>query len=232
MCPSSREETYPAAGANKEAAILGTAPCGGNGDDGDRVDEEPDKADAGIQHILRHFQTLDDSHVGMNGDERDEAARGQIPQRHKESLREARRGTDNDLIMLQPHNVQKESRGLVHVGQQQVENQYKELIRRVHPPEFSPALFGVAFLLFVHRGRIWLLRHLAVFGEDAIDAERKVDGMLKAAAAPLRVLFLDSRGIFDEEMPRREFVAEVEEEDSGGGEREESEAGDGNKPLV
>jgi hypothetical protein len=65
----------------------------------------------------------------VNGNARDENTRRQISQRDKKSLGETGRRADIDATLTQPSGIEPEGRRLVHVGQQQIKDQYEELIR-------------------------------------------------------------------------------------------------------
>ena len=76
----------------------------------------------------------------MHGDGSDKETRGQVAGRDKEPLGEAGRRTHRDGTTPQPLGVEEESHALVHVGQQEVQDENEKLIRWL-PRRFLLLLF-------------------------------------------------------------------------------------------
>lgn len=191
----------------------------------------------------------DDREIGVNGNGRDEAAAGQVTGRDEPALGPARRGPDDNGIFGEPSDVEQKGRGLVHVCKQEVVDEKQELVGRVSPPRQRVVCLAVL------AGELLLI----VVGEEAVDAEGKVDGpreRLAVTGGCSRGLWRGlRRGIAGalsscwprcagagpgrrgrtgrrvEETPCHQLVGEICEEGGGGGKGDEGEDGDGDEAV-
>ena len=119
----------------------------------------------------------------MNGNGGDEAAGGQIASRDEQSLGEARRRPNADLIPPQPLDVEEEGNALVHVGEEEVEDEQQKLIRGVplllHRPRRRGEFATAPPVMGRHYWRLPIAVVVCLLVKYPVDAQGEVDGLLE-----------------------------------------------------
>ena len=104
---------------------------GRDGNRRDGIDEHPQQSNDQIQHSMGHCVSPDNTQIGVDGNGRDETTARKIASGYEQALGEASGRADSDCVVPQPLCVEEEGDALVHVGQEQVEDEDEELIRRL-----------------------------------------------------------------------------------------------------
>ena len=123
-------QTYPARSADIETTLVPPVPGDGNAEDGHEVDECPEAGYGGVQDAVRRLPIPHDDKIGVDGNGTGEATRGQVAGRDEPALGPAHRDAHHYRIRSHPPGTEHERRRLVQVGQQQVEDEHEELVRR------------------------------------------------------------------------------------------------------
>lgn len=123
--------TYPGRGADIETTPTPSIPGNGDAEDSHEIYERPYDSDGRIQKPVGRLPVPHNDEVRVDGDGAGEAARGQVASRDEPALGPADRDAHGDAVDPHPFRAQHEGRRLVHVGEQQVEDENEELIRRL-----------------------------------------------------------------------------------------------------
>lgn len=166
---------------------------------------------------MRRPISLDDGKVRVNGDGRDEKRRSQIAVGIEEALDKARRGLDEDAALLDPRDAEKEGRALVHVGNDEVEDEDEKLVGRV--------VFGLLYAL--HAPVVSRLVRLPLSREGSI-LKRKVGNGLGLRNVPREAA---GPGLLAK-VPADQLDGQVHKESRSEKKGEEGKDGNGNQAAA
>jgi hypothetical protein len=123
--------TYPGTGSNIVSPVVSSIAGGQQGNNRKGVNEDPDKNNHCVEHHLRWTVSPYDGKVSVNSDRCDKETGCQVSIGVEKALDKACRGFDEDASFVDPRQAEKESSALVHIGNDEVEDEDEELVRRV-----------------------------------------------------------------------------------------------------
>ena len=97
--------------------------------DREQVIEDPERSNCGQEHTVTETVVVHNVRVTVYRDGESEKAARQITRRDEPALSPTRRTAHIDGVPVQPFHVQHKSNALLHICNDEVEDEYEELVR-------------------------------------------------------------------------------------------------------